>query len=80
MTLKYLNFTIAQSVINTFTESSHADRGTINKKHIKRDFFYQRCVSVPLGGLWGSGQKVKNHFLQNIVILHIKLKGIIKAA
>ena len=33
--VKYLNFAITQSVVNLFTEISHADRGTKNRK---RDF------------------------------------------
>ena len=36
--VKYLNFVITQSVVNIFTENSHANRDTIIMKHIKRDF------------------------------------------
>ena len=34
---------------------ANADRGTINKKHIKSDFLSNACVQ-PLGGLRGWGQ------------------------
>ena len=48
-------------------------------KHLKH-VFDQRPESDPLGGLRGLGQKVKNHLFQNMVMLHIKLKGIRYAA
>ena len=40
----------------------------------------QRHRSDPLGGLRWWGQKLKIQLLQNIVMLHIKLKGITNAA
>ena len=39
-----------------------------------------RPVPDPLGGLKGWDQKVKIQFFQNMVMLHIKLKGITDAA
>ena len=48
-------------------------------KHIKRDFRFKVCVS-PLGGLRAWGQKVKFQLYQNMVMLHIKLKGSMNAA
>ena len=62
-----------------FTELSHADRSKIIMKHIKRDLD-QRHWSDPLGGLRGRGQKLKIQLLPNMVMLHIKLKGITNAA
>ena len=47
-------------------------------KHIKRDLD-QRHQSDPLGGLRVWGQKLKIQLLQNMVIMHIKLKGITNA-
>ena len=44
-------------------------------KHIKHGF-YQRPGSDPLGGLRGWDQKVKIQLFQNMVMLHIKLKGL----
>ena len=40
--------------------------------------FDQRPVSHPLGGLLWCDQKVKIQLLQNMVMLHIILKGITK--
>ena len=40
----------------------------------------ERPWSDPLGGLKGWGQKLKIQLLQNMVMLHIKLKGIKNAA
>ena len=45
--VKYLNFAITKSVMNFFNEISHADRGTINMKHIKCDFRSKACVGSP---------------------------------
>ena len=44
-------------------------------KYIKH-VFYQRPGSDPLGGLRGWDQKVKIQLFQNMVMLHIKLKGL----
>ena len=33
---QYIHFAITQSVVNIFTEISHADRGTTDMKHINR--------------------------------------------
>ena len=55
---------------------SHAGRGTINIKHIKCDF-RSRPVSHPLGRRRGW---VQIQLFQNMVMLHIKLKGITNAA
>ena len=55
---------------------SNADRGKINKKHIKRNF-YQRPVPYSLMGLEGRGQrgqKIKIQLFQIMVLLNIKLK------
>ena len=41
------NLVITQSVVNIYTDISHADRGTINMKHIKRDFLSKAYVSPP---------------------------------
>ena len=62
-----------------FTDISHADSVTTNKKHIKRDFD-RRPVPDPLGGLREWGQNVKIRLFQNMLILHIKFKGIMNAA
>ena len=70
--VKYVNFAITQSVVNIFTEILHADRVTINTKHIKCDF-YRRPGSDLLGGLRGWGQNVKIQLFWNMVRLHIKL-------
>ena len=56
--VKYLNFAITQSIVNIFfTEISHADKGTIDLKHIKWDLV-RRHQSSPLGGFrgWDWGQ------------------------
>ena len=42
--------------------------------------FYRRSGWDPLGGLGVWGQKAKFQLFQNIVMLHIKLKGIRYAA
>ena len=42
--------------------------------------FYRRSGWDPLGGLGVWGQKAKLQLFQNIVMLHIKLKGIRYAA
>ena len=63
-----------------FTMISHADRGTINMKHIKHGFRSNPSVSHPLGGLTGCGQKVKIQLFQDTVIMHIKLKRMTNAA
>ena len=42
-----------------FTEISHADRGTINLKHITRDFRSKTCVRSP-GWTMGVGSKSQN--------------------
>ena len=56
--VKYLNFAIAQLSIY-FTKISHADRGTIYMKHIKRDLRLEACTgSDPLGG-FGVGADAK---------------------
>ena len=57
---------------------ANADRGTINKKHIK-PYFDQRPVSDPWVDL-GGGVKGKIKLFQNMVMLHTKLKGITGAA
>ena len=44
--VKYVNFAITQSVVNIFTEISHADRVTINK-NISNVIFDRRPVSDP---------------------------------
>ena len=46
--VKYLNFAITQSAVNIFIQISHADRGTINMKHIKQDFRPKACVRIQL--------------------------------
>ena len=51
---------------------SHADRGTKDMKHIKY-VFYQGLGPTPL-------KKVKIQLFQNMVMMHIKLKGIWYAA
>ena len=51
--------TISQSVVNIFTEISHADRGTIIMKHTKRDFLSNACVPPPWMDL-GVGSKGQN--------------------
>ena len=56
--VKHLNFTITQSVVIIFIGISHADRGTINIKHIKL-IFDQRSVSNSYMGL-GVGSKGQN--------------------
>ena len=43
--VKCLNFAITQLSI-FFTEISHADRGTINMKHIKLDSLFQNMVML----------------------------------
>ena len=48
-------------------------------KHIKRDFSL-KAGSDPLGVLRGCGQKVKIQLSHNMVVFHIKLKGITNAA
>ena len=58
---------------------SHADKGTINMKHINV-IFDRRPVYQPLGGVRVWGQKVKIQLFQNTVMLHIKLKRITNAA
>ena len=45
--VKYLNLAITQLVVNILTEISHADRGTIDMKHIKRDFRSKALVRAP---------------------------------
>ena len=57
---------------------ANADRGTINKKHINLTFD-RRPVPDPWVDLGG---RVKGtiEFFQNMVMLHIKLKGITGAA
>ena len=54
--VKYLNFAITQSVVNIFAESLHADRGTINMKHIKCDFRSKAWVR-PFEWTYGVGSK-----------------------
>ena len=51
-----------------------ADRGTINKKNISNLTFDLRSVSDPWVDL-GGGVKGKIKLFQNMVMLHIKLKG-----
>ena len=58
---------------------ANADRGTINLKHISKQTFDGRPVSGPWTDL-GGGVKGKIKLFQNIVMLHIKLKGITDAA
>ena len=60
----------SDSKLSIYFEISHADRGTINMKHIKHDFLSKACVSTP-GWTWGWGQRVKIQLFQNIVMLHI---------
>ena len=56
----------------------HADRGTQNMKQFKQDFRSKAWIPPqPLVGLMGWGQNVK---VQNMAILHIKLKGITNTA
>ena len=43
---------------------ANADRGTINKKHIKPDFWSKACVR-PLGGLRGWGQRQNETFSEH---------------
>ena len=59
---------------------SHADRVTINNKHISNAIFDRRAVPDPLGGLSGWGQNVKIQRFQNMIMLHITLKGNMNAA
>ena len=56
--VKYIIFAITQSVFNISTEISHADRGTINMNHVKRNFWSKACVPPPDGLRWW-GQKFK---------------------
>ena len=60
-------------------ESLHAERGTINMKHIKCDLRSKACFT-PLVDLGGGVKKVKNQLFLNTVTLHIKLQGITNAA
>ena len=53
-----LEFHNYSKAVNVFTESLLADRGTINMKHIKRDFRLKACVSPP-GWTLGMGSKSK---------------------
>ena len=48
--------------------------------NISNVIFDRRPVSHPLGRLRGWGQKVKFKIFQNMVMLHIKLKGFTNAA
>ena len=57
--VKYLNFALTQSVIYIFIIISHADRGTIDMKHIKRDF-RSKARARPLGWTKGVGSKGQN--------------------
>ena len=66
--VKYLNFTITQSVVNIFTEIVHAGRVTIDMEPIKHDFRWKAWVP-----------EAKNQLFQNMVMLYIKLKGMIQA-
>ena len=45
--VKYFNFAITKSVVDFFTEITHADRGTIDMKYIKGEFSLK-----PLGVGW----------------------------
>ena len=49
-------------------------------RNISNVIFDQNPVSDPLSGLMGWDQKVKFQLFQNMVIVHIKLKGITNAA
>ena len=62
-----------------FTEFLPADRGTIDMKHIKQDFRSKAWVWLP-GWTKGVGQRPKLFFFQNMIMLHIKLKGLTHAA
>ena len=61
--VKYLNVAITQSVANIFTEILHADRGTIDMKHIKQDFNSKAWVGPP-GWTKGVGQRPKPNFFR----------------
>ena len=66
--VNYLNF----AMTNILTEISHGDRGTINVKHVKRDFRYKGLCPTP----WvGDGAEAKIHFFQSMVMLHSKVQG-----
>ena len=51
----------------------NADRGTINKKHIKPDFWSKACAS-PLCGLRGWGQRSRLNFFRNDHVAY-QIKG-----
>ena len=53
------------SVVNIFTEISHADKCTIDRKHIKQYFSSNACVDL------GGGTEAKIQLIQNMVMLHI---------
>ena len=71
---KYLNVSYHYFI---FTDISHAEKGSIGIRHIKRNW---RPGFGLLGGLWGWGGGKNSIFFQNMVMLHIKLKGIAHAA
>ena len=57
-----------------FTEISHADRGTINMKHIQGNFRSKACVS-PAGGLRGWGSKGQNSTFSEQCHVAYQIKG-----
>ena len=64
---------MTESIVNIFTEISHADRGTINMKHIEHDFRLKAWFRPPGGGN-------QNSTFEKMVMLYIKLKGMMRAA
>ena len=66
---KFCNRSIS---VNIFTEILHAERGTINVKHIKLDFRSKVCVQPP------GGAEAKLNF-KNMVTFYIKLNGLMDA-
>ena len=75
----YFNFAITKLVVIFSTAISHAERGTRDIKHIKRDLVPRPVPPPPWVDL-GDWAETKVQLYQNVVMLHIILKGMTHAA
>ena len=73
------NFAITKAAVNIFAEILHSGRGEIDMKHIKQDFSLKAWVRSPGVDLGGEAE-AKIKLVQNLVMLHIKLKLTMLAA
>ena len=69
--VKRLNFALTKSAINMFNHFFHADRKTIDMKHIKRELSFEGLGLI----LWANfmvGPRRKINIFQNVIMVYIK--------